>query len=109
MKALSVRQPYADMIIAGSKDREYRSWKTNYRGRLVIVSSLRPAERYALDPNRLYGYALGTVELTEVVFNEKTGLYEWLLKEPRAFREPFRVKGRLSLFEVELPERIVYL
>lgn len=33
---LSVRQPWAYLIVAGLKDVENRTWKTNYRGELYI-------------------------------------------------------------------------
>ena len=36
MKTLSVRQPYATLICAGVKAVENRTWKTPYRGRLLI-------------------------------------------------------------------------
>ena len=42
MKALSVRQPWANMIASGEKTIETRTWRTNYRGPLLIVSSKRP-------------------------------------------------------------------
>lgn len=41
MKALSVKQPYADLIACGRKTIETRTWKTNYRGPLLICSSLK--------------------------------------------------------------------
>lgn len=36
VKVLSVRQPWAYLIIAGFKDVENRNWKTEYRGPLYI-------------------------------------------------------------------------
>lgn len=36
MKALSVRQPWAGLIVAGHKDVENRSWYTPWRGQLLI-------------------------------------------------------------------------
>ena len=36
VKVLSVRQPWAWLIVAGLKDIENRTWKTDYRGRLLI-------------------------------------------------------------------------
>ena len=36
MKTLSVRQPWANLIVRGIKDIENRSWKTNFRGRILI-------------------------------------------------------------------------
>jgi len=39
MKALSICQPWAWLIVQGFKDVENRSWKTNYRGTLLIHAS----------------------------------------------------------------------
>ena len=39
MKILSVRQPWAWLIVAGHKDIENRTWRTSYRGRLLIHAS----------------------------------------------------------------------
>ena len=39
MKAISVKQPWASLIISGIKDIENRKWKTNYRGRVLIHAS----------------------------------------------------------------------
>ena len=39
MKALSVRQPWADMICSGVKWLEFRSRPTSHRGKLLICSS----------------------------------------------------------------------
>jgi hypothetical protein len=39
VKTLSVRQPYATFICAGVKKVENRTWKTDYRGRLLIHAS----------------------------------------------------------------------
>nr|MCR4581449.1 ASCH domain-containing protein [Bacilli bacterium] len=36
MKVLTIKQPYASMIINNYKKYEFRSWKTNYRGKLLI-------------------------------------------------------------------------
>ena len=40
MKVLSVRQPWAYLIVAGYKDIENRKWYTNHRGPLLIHASL---------------------------------------------------------------------
>jgi hypothetical protein len=39
MKALSIRQPWAWLIVNGWKDIENRSWPTKYRGDLLIHAS----------------------------------------------------------------------
>lgn len=42
MKALTVKQPWANLIISGLKDIENRTWKTNFRGRVYIHCSQKP-------------------------------------------------------------------
>lgn len=42
MKALCIRQPWASMIARGEKTIETRTWKTNYRGDLLIIASKAP-------------------------------------------------------------------
>lgn len=39
MKAISIRQPYAYLIVNGKKDIENRNWKTKQRGRVLIHAS----------------------------------------------------------------------
>lgn len=44
MKALSIRQPWAWLVVNGHKDVENRDWPTNYRGRLVIHTGAKVDE-----------------------------------------------------------------
>jgi activating signal cointegrator 1 len=39
MKAISICQPWATLIVIGAKRFETRSWKTDYRGILAIHAS----------------------------------------------------------------------
>ncbi len=39
MKVLSIRQPWAWLIIHGGKDIENRTWHTKYRGRFLVHAS----------------------------------------------------------------------
>ena len=67
MKALSVKQPWASCIIDGGKTVECRTWKTSYRGPLLICSSKGdidfPEENGLIAPG---GMALGVVELVDI-------------------------------------------
>ena len=36
MKVLTVKQPWATLLALGLKEYEFRSWKTNYRGKVLI-------------------------------------------------------------------------
>lgn len=40
-KVLSVRQPYASLLVSGEKNVENRSRRTNYRGRVLIHASAK--------------------------------------------------------------------
>lgn len=42
METLSVKQPWASLIVCGAKDVENRTWTTPYRGRLLIHASGDP-------------------------------------------------------------------
>ncbi len=41
-RAISLKQPWANLIVEGRKTIETRTWSTPYRGELLIVSSKRP-------------------------------------------------------------------
>ena len=36
MKALTIKEPWASLIINGYKTYEFRSWNTSYRGKILI-------------------------------------------------------------------------
>ena len=36
MKGLTIKEPWATLIIEGYKKYEFRSWKTKYRGKILI-------------------------------------------------------------------------
>lgn len=124
MKALSIRQPWADLIACGEKSVEVRSWKTNYTGPLLIVSSYArgPHERWAEqqwgylvnNEHRLKGHALAIVHLHDCFpMNFEATIYartstwnkdDWgwdFLKVKKI--NPFHVKGRQGLFNVVVP------
>ena len=42
MKAISIRQPYANQILSGAKTIEVRSWPTKHRGDILIAVSASP-------------------------------------------------------------------
>lgn len=44
MKVLSIRQPWASLIIKGFKDVENRSWRTSIRGEIAIHASASKTE-----------------------------------------------------------------
>ena len=60
MKALSLTQPWASLVVLGMKRWETRRWRTSYRGYLLIHASKRlPAECQALCREEPFKSALG--------------------------------------------------
>lgn len=45
MKVLSIKEPFASLILNKHKTIETRSWKTNYRGELFIHASGKNLEK----------------------------------------------------------------
>ena len=43
-RAISIRQPYVELILRRRKTREYRSRRTNIRERVYLYAALRPAD-----------------------------------------------------------------
>ena len=39
MKTLSLKQPFAELVVSGKKKIELRKWKTNFRGEFLIHAS----------------------------------------------------------------------
>lgn len=50
MKALSVKNPWAELIARGEKTIETRTWKTSYRGDLLICASAKPVDWLKMQP-----------------------------------------------------------
>ena len=38
MKVITIKQPFASLIAKGYKEYEFRTWRTNYRGYILIHS-----------------------------------------------------------------------
>ena len=72
MKALTVKEPWASLIINGYKEYEFRSWKTNYRGRILIHAGLtleKDVSKKFKDYNLNYGKGeiIGEATLTDCI------------------------------------------
>lgn len=109
MKALSLKQPWANLIASGKKTIETRSWGTKYRGDIVICSSKNPK----ISPT---GVALCVVELYDVrpmeTKDEKDACikvfpkaHSWFIRNVRLIIPPVPVKGQLGLFDLDISLR----
>jgi len=92
MKTLTVKQPWASLIVSGIKDIENRTWKTNFRGRILIHAGMAKTSgmmavylnraQYAkfresvgfsgLDFIEPIGAIIGSVEIVDCVVNHSS-------------------------------------
>lgn len=124
MKALSFRQPWAELVLQGRKTLDLRAYSTSYRGRIAIHAS-QTVDREAclaqgVDPGELArGSIVGTVELVDIIPMDETtyevrrsehlasrhfrpGMFGWALANPERLPEPVPTRGRMNLFTVDL-------
>jgi hypothetical protein len=109
MKALSLLQPWASLVITGAKQLETRSWSTKHRGHLLIhastgragalLTSEPPFSKYIDNFNQLpFGAIIGQVTLADVVSVEQLQLSDVVINhltlEERAFGD--YTKGRFA-------------
>ncbi len=132
MKALSIRQPWAWLIVNGYKDIENRSWNTKFRGPVLIhASSRRPtcaevqAAREILDkthgwaaarlmPSPEYFELGGFVGIATITGTCESSPSPWFfgpvgfqLRDAAIVRfKPYR--GRLSFFDSGLRKHAVF-
>lgn len=105
MKALSVRQPWAEKILRGEKTIEVRSWTTRYRGPLLICAAAKKCD------NLPTGVAVCVARLSDVRPIATTDHaaaccavdplreFAWVLTDVRPV-DAVPIKGKLGLFEV---------
>lgn len=109
MKAITIRQPWASMIMSGQKTIETRTWSTKHRGMLLIHSSARPKNQ---GPT---GVIMGVVKLLDVRPMERRdkkeaccdyapGLYAWRIVKVAKLAVYIPCPGRLGLWDAELDE-----
>ena len=127
MKVLTIKQPWATLIMQGNKRFEFRSWQTKYRGELLIHAgkgidkeAIKRLSKYL--PKELpLGKILGKVtlvdcikmspEFKEELLKENRDIYTkssfqenygWQIDNVQVFDEPIDAKGHLSLWEYKL-------
>ena len=125
MKVLTIKEPWATLIIEKYKEYEFRSWKTNYRGKILIHAGLSLEkdivsrfEEYNLEYK--CGYIIGEAELVACIkVDEKLNKYlkelnplvygrsnhvenyAWKLANIKKYDNPIYIKGKLGLWNYE--------
>lgn len=119
MMTLSIRQPWAWLILNAGKDIENRDWRTDRRGRFLIHAGKgMTRDEYESGESMLWldpgvqlppfealerGGIVGSVELVDCVTDSESewffGKYGFVLREPKIL--PFMpYRGQLGFFEV---------
>ena len=127
MKALSIKQPWANMIIDGKKTVEIRNWRHPYRGRLLIHTGKKhdPVGKGMFPDENItpLGAILGHVELVAItqyrVYEQwhegylehlnpydwfEPNLYGWVFENPEKLDSPIRMRGETGLFVVRMTQ-----
>lgn len=126
MKVLTIREPWASLIVNGYKEYEFRSWKTNYRGRILIHAGLTLEKDNALkfkDYHLDYGSGeiIGEAIITDCIlvtddFNvelnkvnplvygngKHIGNYAWKLENIVMYDKRIPCKGKLGLWNYDI-------
>ncbi|MBS3141287.1 ASCH domain-containing protein [Candidatus Woesearchaeota archaeon] len=121
MKSLSIKQPWAELIMQGKKSIELRKWKTSFKGEFYVHASGNQDEeqmkRFNLKdlPRQAI---IGKITLVEVKKYENEqeflkdknkhqaekmefGSYGFILENPVRLEKPIKQKGQLGFFEVD--------
>ena len=125
MKAITILQPWAHLIVHGPKRIENRTWWTKYRGPLAIHAAKSRRMLDALDDGTLrahvertgyqmpvvgdlvFGAIIGTAQLTDIVEVSDvpddpfaTGPLCWILEHREPLDAPILCAGRRMLWDV---------
>lgn len=120
IKFISIRQPWAWCIVNGYKDVENRTWKTKYRGRILIHASqkfdmiaheylirnlgLHYVDRLIPENPKDYdtGCIVGETEIIDCVENHQSkwsdgSKFQFLLKNSIKYETPIKYKGQVGI------------
>jgi len=130
MKSITIKQPFASLIEQGLKEYEFRTWRTKYRGKILIHAG-KSIDKEAIKKFKDYNleYPIGSIiaiaDLTDCIkvdeklrkiLNEKNPLvYSGIIKDPKwegyAFKlenikkiNPIEINGKLSLWDYDYKE-----
>ena len=127
MKVITIKQPWASLIAKGYKEYEFRTWKTKYRGDILIHAgkgldkeALKRFEKYNLEYPQ--GCIIAKAKITDCIpVDEKflsimisknkdvyKGMKNYLDKNGYGFKLedveeiiPIKINGKLSLWEYD--------
>lgn len=114
---LSIRQPWAWLIVRGIKPVENRTWRTQFRGRVLIHAGITYPKRehasdydlwweqgYPAEREKMVGGIVGEAVIVDCVREHPSeffhGPYGFVLEQPKAYPEIIPYGGRLGFFGV---------
>ncbi len=124
IKALSFRQPWAELILQGRKTMDLRTYNTRHRGRILIHAAQtvesEACRSHDIDPSAVTaGAFVGSVTVVDVVplteelyaatrdqhlggRHFQPGMFGWVLADPMRLPQPIPAPGRTNLFTVDV-------
>ena len=124
MNCLSLKQPYAELLVSGKKTMELRNWNTSFRGKFLVHASKNidkeRLDSLGIDHNKLIcGAIISCAVLYDVKqYRNKIELemdknkhfadtkefgfcrYGFMIKNAHRLRRSIRFPGMLKFFEV---------
>lgn len=125
MKVISIKQPWASLIIEGYKEYEFRTWKTKYRGKILIHAS-KTIDKKSFDKFKDYNikeYPLGKIigesyitdciEVNDEFKNDlikkdkivygtiNAGEYAFKLEKTKKLTSLIEINGKLGLWDFD--------
>ena len=112
MKVITIKEPYATLIAEGLKEYEFRTWKTSYRGDILIHAAKTPNnenKKRFIDRNLNYkeGFIIAKANITDCVEVDDKLIKELLNKDKEVYKN-LSIKRDKPLygFKLENVERI---
>jgi len=119
MKVLSLKQPFAELVVSGKKTIELRNWNTKFRGKFLVHASMNSdknsMKKFGFSELPL-GYIVGSAELVDVkkyssesenkkdsnkhLADNSWGNYGFILKNAKRIK-PILAKGKLNFWEYD--------
>ena len=62
MKAITLKEPWASLVVNGYKTYEFRSWKTSYRGK-ILIHAAKSCDKNNIDRFNSYNLDYGNSEI----------------------------------------------
>ena len=131
MKVITIKQPFASLIAEGFKEYEFRSWRTKYRGDILIHAGKgvdkKAMKRYEhLNLEYPAGCILAKATITDCIYVDDKMVELLKEKDPLVYYgiindmdwdgygfklenvkkiEPISVNGKLSLWDYDYPQK----